>query len=298
MCIVIVAKETFPSEDLLRAAADINKDGIGIAWRGKTKVNWEKGITMERLLQIGKDTPAPWVIHFRIATVGDPIPELCHPFPVDMKVTHNLKVPTKGSAAAVMAHNGHWFKWSEYFNSVYHLIPGGKYSDTRMMAVIAGFSQDPEKFLDSCNEKIAYMTMDDIKILGKGWEKGDEKEGFIYSNDIKWKMKQKGKTTNFYGGYQYHDEDYTNYCEGLSDNDRLNEYWRKSGQVEESEEEIAEFDEKLAACLESWGIVDISELTEEERAQVYSEAAELDLDEILEGSCPELASAQTGSGSD
>lgn len=296
MCVVIVARETFPDEDLLRAANDINKDGIGVAWRGKTKVNWEKGITMERLLEIGKTTQAPWVVHFRIATVGEPIPELCHPFPVDIKVnTDNLKSQTKGSAQAILAHNGHWHRWDDYFAAIWKIVPGGKYSDTRMMAFVAGLSEDPEKFLDSCNEKIAYMTMQDIKIFGKGWEKGDEKEGFTYSNDIRWKAKQKTACAKYYGGYGH--DDYTNYCDGLSEEDRLHEFWRKSGQVEESEEDLAIFDEKLAACLESWGIIDISELSAEQRAQVYAEAEEYDLDELNEGTCAELA-CEAGAGSD
>ena len=49
------------------------------------------------------------VIHFRIASVGEVTPKLCHPFPVTACATTRFS----GHARAVLFHNGTWGDWRE-----------------------------------------------------------------------------------------------------------------------------------------------------------------------------------------
>jgi hypothetical protein len=71
------------------------------------------------------------VIHFRIASVGEVTPQLCHPFPVTACATTHLF----GHARAVLFHNGTWSDWRENLRRMpRHHRPDGLLSDTRVAA--------------------------------------------------------------------------------------------------------------------------------------------------------------------
>jgi hypothetical protein len=217
MCLLIVAEKTFPEERILELGAKRNKDGMGIAWRENGKVKVRKGVnlTVADLVKIGKETEAPWVIHFRLSTAGGVNTELCHPFSVDKRACTEAEFEAQG----ILAHNGVWVGWQKELDDLPMSLPEpNMWSDTRAMAFIGGLSRDEhlrKKFFNGCDEKLAYMTADSLCIFGKGWT--DKGEGLFLSNDICSWEENRSKTSN-YVRYNY------GYCEGGWDETEFEEY--------------------------------------------------------------------------
>jgi hypothetical protein len=151
----------------LTEGADTNRDGGGIAWIEKGRVRWEKGVDIWRILDLVKTVPLPFVIHFRMGTVGSKSGELCHPFPIEQKVP----LDTKGKADAVLAHNGHWSDWQFICKKMLQPPrPKGEWSDSRAMARLAAIYG--EKVLAMLpDQRIATLSKTGITLYGKGWEK-------------------------------------------------------------------------------------------------------------------------------
>jgi hypothetical protein len=100
-------------------------------------VAWKKGLKdHEAVLQYieSHKIPFPLVIHFRTASVGGPLPELTHPFPVE----ENVSLDLEGDTDMVLFHNGHvadWEKWLLQANlGSPYVLPAGGWSDTRALA--------------------------------------------------------------------------------------------------------------------------------------------------------------------
>ena len=71
------------------------------------------------------------MIHFRLASVGEVTPKLCHPFPITACATTRLS----GHARAALFHNGTWSSWRETLRRMpRHHRPDGLMSDTRVAA--------------------------------------------------------------------------------------------------------------------------------------------------------------------
>lgn len=182
MCIIFVAKTKRPIDDLLVRAADRNSDGIGIAWREKGKVHWEKGLDVQQLLdRVHKNPPPyPYVMEFRSATTGGELPELCHPF----VASPSASIALKGSAKEVLFHNGHWMGWEyKLKESFFHFtdkIPPGPWSDSRALARLVGvYGKEVLEWLDLRNEqRICLFSYDKVSLIGS-WSEGD---GFLHSN--------------------------------------------------------------------------------------------------------------------
>ena len=81
MCVIAVCLKNKPSSDIVKKMWDTNDDGASITWLGKDrKVEYIKGITkLEELNNLIKATELPFVLHFRIASVGGIHPLLTHP---------------------------------------------------------------------------------------------------------------------------------------------------------------------------------------------------------------------------
>jgi len=200
MCLLIVAPEQFPDDEVLAKGEEkFGWDGIGVAWRQNGLVHWRKGITLEQLKAIGKDTKGPWLIHFRQSTVGKAMPELCHPFPVNKDVSLKLE----GKAMSVLAHNGHWNNWANrLLNSLgKHELPDGPWSDTRAMAFLTAIhGREYMKLVDHAETgdfgRIAILSnTGPVFMMGRNWSKYKD---LHVSVDIGWYMKKKSsnKTTS------------------------------------------------------------------------------------------------------
>jgi hypothetical protein len=102
-----------------------------VAWREDGVVRWSKGLEPDEVEKLIADLPGEIVIHFRIASVGEVTPKLCHPFPVTACATTRLS----GHARAVLFHNGTWADWRETLRRMpRHQRPDGLLSDTRVAA--------------------------------------------------------------------------------------------------------------------------------------------------------------------
>ena len=108
-----------------------NPHGAGVAWRDDNVVRWSKGLEPDEVEKLIAGLTGEIVIHFRIASVGEVTPKLCHPFPVTDCATTRLS----GHARAVLFHNGTWGDWRETLRRMpRYRIPDGLLSDTRVAA--------------------------------------------------------------------------------------------------------------------------------------------------------------------
>lgn len=177
MCVIFLVDQTRPTEEMVRKAWDANDDGGGLAWRetikGKRVVKWKKGIEdVQEMVELAKTLPTPFIMHFRIASVGGVRPQLTHPFPIEKTAPLSLKGNTEGY---VLFHNGDWRGWSEMGKQAAigsnTPIPTGKWSDTRAMAwlcAIYGIG-----FMEMLPEQrgIAFGPEDMEIFTGNGWTK-------------------------------------------------------------------------------------------------------------------------------
>ena len=132
MCVILVCPENIrPDSATIAACHRANPHGAGVAWREDGVVRWSKGLEPDEVESLIADIPGEIVIHFRIASVGEVTPKLCHPFPVTACATTRLT----GNARAVLFHNGTWGDWRETLRRMpRHHRPDGLLSDTRVAA--------------------------------------------------------------------------------------------------------------------------------------------------------------------
>lgn len=205
MCLLIVAEKR-PDRSLLEMGAEQNKDGGGIAWRQGDIVRWTKGFRgskgIDEMMEIIKNNEPPYIIHFRLATVGLASDELCHPFAVTNRAFNCTDGETGGF---ILAHNGHWGSWRAMLDKHEEILTRQRvklqdvskdWSDTRAMAFI--YSIYGDKFLEYINEKVAVMSPTELKIFKKSiWH--EHSEGIMTSYNP---VPRSRATTYTYGGYQ------------------------------------------------------------------------------------------------
>ena len=140
MCVIFWVNKERPDQEMIETAFDQNNDGGGCAWRttndqGEAVVEWKKGLKVEDMIRLAAELPTPYILHFRIASIGGIRPTLTHPFPIHKNGSLALEGQTKGY---VLFHNGHWKEWSDECKRAAILsntpIPMGRWSDTRAMA--------------------------------------------------------------------------------------------------------------------------------------------------------------------
>lgn len=213
MCIIFTCKTAVPSEPYLDEAQKRNDDGIGLAWitevddeKDKKKkipmVAWDKDLSLEQLKEWLKENPAPtpdspYIIHFRTASVGEALAELCHPFPM----VDGAPVALSGLAPGVLFHNGTWHTWDDHLKAALYggggqkKMPFGAWSDSRAMALLSyWYGEGYLTFLRNSN-RIATMVAgrmgvdkDGKKIPNPIWEWGNwvagEEPGYRQSTTL------------------------------------------------------------------------------------------------------------------
>lgn len=172
MCVIAICENAKgrPTEEALEAMWDANSDGAGIAWQEKKRVRFKKGLGWEEVRDLALTVPVPFVVHFRISSVGPVTGALTHPFPINASAS----LEQNGTAERVLFHNGTWTDWQKegrlaVFNSGAKL-PTGRWSDTRMMALIAHYYG--EGILDLIGEKVVTFGaggLKDINVYGRPW---------------------------------------------------------------------------------------------------------------------------------
>jgi hypothetical protein len=119
--------------------------------------------------------PLPFVVHFRIATVGGVTTELTHPFPVT-ETANAMSGRLRGGA--VVFHNGHWQDWKDtLLRSLtadgHAKLPGGVWSDSRAMALLAyRHGTNVLKLIDA-GQRIVVFDRDGVTRHGRDWTKVD-----------------------------------------------------------------------------------------------------------------------------
>ena len=196
MCVIMLANRTRPTQEMVDRAFDWNKDGAGIAWREKDKdgtpyVHWKKGLDLEEVSEMCKRVPTPFVVHFRVASVGGVRKSLTHPFPVGPDATLALEGRTTGT---VLFHNGHWSPWADKALDAAintgRKIPVGDWSDSRAMAwLVDVFGPGFMELLTQQKGILFGPTKADLDVFtgGTGWEKINE---VWCSNDFFWVKKR------------------------------------------------------------------------------------------------------------
>lgn len=182
MCIIVVkpAGEKLPDENIITQCFENNPDGAGYMYRDKGQVQIRKGFMsveslIESLLCTEEDiglTQRDLCIHFRLATHGHIVKELCHPFPVskDYEDLTSLSL----SCDAAIAHNGILYKYA----------PRGKgmMSDTMIFirAMVENGYDEKKHYMirNGSGQKFCLMTRDHIFIQGDF----TYSQGIYYSN--------------------------------------------------------------------------------------------------------------------
>lgn len=188
MCVIFAVpdRDVHVPADMLRKGDAANPHGAGLAWIDRGKVRFVKGLkdadSVMALLE-RKRIRAPYIVHFRIPTVGHGVDYLTHPFPLDGGVG------MAGTAKAVLFHNGHWSKWQESLLRVAlstsgGMLPDGEWSDSRAMAWIAG--RCGINVLSLIDEKVAVLTPQGIHFFGTGWSNHDG----VWASNAHWKFER------------------------------------------------------------------------------------------------------------
>jgi len=170
MCVALATdNKTKISLAILRACESANPHGGGVAWREGKRIRWEKGIGAEEIHAIMKREKGPFLVHFRIATVGNAKPELCHPYPVG----GNASLALSGKASSVIAHNGTWYSWRSTIDKAARIlkatIPSGPWSDSRAMAWLVSHVGN-RAFNCDTRSRFARFTRKGIELFGE-WHK-------------------------------------------------------------------------------------------------------------------------------
>jgi hypothetical protein len=137
----------------------------------------------------------PFVIHFRIASVGGKDKSLCHPFPIEKDVPLKLKGKSKHG---VLFHNGTWTEYKEIIQIACLRagikVPDGKISDSRIMAWLAhNFGVN---FLQSITgQKMTVLTPKGIQYFGNFEDFQNDKVSNTFFD----------RTFTFDGGLNYQD---------------------------------------------------------------------------------------------
>jgi len=206
MCVIICCdkKSGHITKKMLKNAEQSNNDGMGLAWINKNnKVQWVKGLTSKNMLKLIKKLKPSlkrgYIVHARIASIGDVCPALTHPFEISINANDSL---TGESDVGVLFHNGTWSDHEEYMMKT--LIKTntkmyeGKNSDSRSMAFLA--HKFGINFLSLIpDQKIAVLTPKGIKRFGN-FPKVDD---FYCSNNY---FNSTSKVFNMYSGYD--DDDF------------------------------------------------------------------------------------------
>lgn len=186
MCLIIASPSGKGiSEEILKDAARQNAHGAGIAWLDKGKIQFRKALTVEQVKELLEKEAVgkPWVVHFRIATVGGSIPELTHPFTIDEEAS----VAPSGEADAVLFQNGTFGNWKDYLlqaaASSGTPIPAPPWSDTRAIAFLCHvYGKHILSLLENTSRFLIFDATESIKRRMMLWGTWEDHDGFKFSN--------------------------------------------------------------------------------------------------------------------
>jgi hypothetical protein len=194
MCVIAVSLKgnKFQEEDL-KKMWDANSHGAGVAWLDGSKVKVKKGfMRFDELVEFYEEGVPEGVmhaIHFRLRSAGEVVPQLTHPFRVDVVDVQELEYV----ADRVLFHNGTVGDWWGMFWGVLSslhkkdlkkVFSVDYLSDTYVVSLLVyRYGHEVLKFLDSTSKWLVFGGSEPI-FYGR-WER-DEKRGFAFSN-LSWR---------------------------------------------------------------------------------------------------------------
>lgn len=193
MCVIalVTDHDKRPTTEEVKAMWESNPAGGGVAWRAGKAVKWEKGLELERMQEYNQTLEVPYVLHFRVPSVGGHSKLLTHPFPLELDVPLDLQGETE---KGVLFHNGTLSNWETLrreWTKPGMEFPGGIWSDSRTMAyLVAHYCPKKFGFLENVlsAEKILIFTPETIKIGGPTGDNGRSwtlwEKRFLVSNDF------------------------------------------------------------------------------------------------------------------
>ena len=125
MCIILLAENKQLTKGILEKAESANPHGAGIAWiNQKTKkVQWIKAenLNAKKIYKIikSKKIQLPYIVHFRITSIGETCDKLCHPFSLNAKLNENELIGS--SEEGVLFHNGTMRSYNDHLKLIFNL---------------------------------------------------------------------------------------------------------------------------------------------------------------------------------
>jgi len=255
MCIILLAENKHLTKSMLEKAEDFNPHGAGIAWindknKNDKTVKWIKGtkLTTKGILTIIKKYKIkfPYIVHFRISSVGSTSDQLCHPFDLNALLTENKQIGE--SSHGVLFHNGTMTDYKMHYEICFE---AGKLNDTkgifndielelsdsRVMSYIANNDRLGLGYLEKIKgQKIAVLTPKGIKTYGEYW---DTIENIKASND--YGMRYTSCENNFFN------EDYNGYYTCYPSMTELKTEKKKDTKqiIKQTEKRIKDLEQKL-----------------------------------------------------
>jgi len=181
MCVITINKDKKLEKSDIRKIWEHNPNGAGIVYYDKDgKATYIKGIMkLKRFFEIYEKIDTPHICHFRLASVGEVVPELTHPFPV------YGKNKLQGSSKLLLVHNGHIGN----YEILYHFLQSKgvhfdkNISDTYVLA--KALSRLPADKIDDFIKKVGGFSKIVLVYPGfkiKTFGNFQERNGIRYSN--------------------------------------------------------------------------------------------------------------------
>ena len=179
-----------------------NPHGTGIAWkRDASTIAYARGISFKRMQAILGEVAAakaPYILHFRIATVGGFGKRLCHPFPVSTNL--DTLFSKGGTTDFVFAHNGHWNDWDKQAAVTDMMLKQYRWSDSAVMAYLLALRG--EVAIPDFQKAATLHVSRGLKTVGNF----TEHEGYSCSNMFWHKSKSNVIATTSFGSRWWEDE--------------------------------------------------------------------------------------------
>jgi len=202
MCLIAICVKKKPSAEIIRAGWESNSHGAGIAFlnRKTRQAEYLKSISSaDDLIKVVEATPLPFVLHFRLASVGGKDELLTHPF----EVTEKSELKKSGSAEKLLIHNGTESDWKKcLFAADISYGDDEPMSDTRAVAMIIAKNKN-NRFLEIASGKYVVIGFEDKKddIGIRYYGDFEENDSILYSNTY-WEYRLK-KSHQTYSGNLY-----------------------------------------------------------------------------------------------
>jgi len=179
MCIIAICEKRSLKKKEFDACWDNNSHGMGYAhWDGSKIVSTKGHMKHKEAWEIYQTVPVPHVVHFRIRSAGEVVPELTHPFLIEHA---SREFGEYSGQTPVLFHNGTVSDWRELVIMAAmqtKVFPEGVMSDSRAMAI--AMSVAGERILDFFSGmKWVVVEKNAFRKYGQ-WVDGED--GLLFSN--------------------------------------------------------------------------------------------------------------------